>query len=165
MNAKNVIPPAKQRFERKFYRVCNEIEFKKDYLITFSKEPKKNDVFTRKIRIEKYLGKGYKNTKRKDFKIILRLRTDTNWERCYLWTGLLPSQNKRSFFGDIPEINFETSKYIKKHLIVIQFSDDWKTIVLDVFKGFIPKNNKETFNILQEHPFIYNNSLKYLKSA
>lgn len=165
MISNNVNIPAKRKFERKFYRVCNEIEYKKDYLITFSKELNKTDVFTRKIRIEKYLGKGYKNVERRNFKILLRLRNDTNWERCYLWTGLLPGGVKRSFFGDISNVEIETGKHTKKHLILLQFSDDWNTVVLDVFKGYYPKSEGDLRAILKEHSFVYYNSLKYLKSA
>lgn len=157
---------AKVKFERRFYTLSNIVdEDTRDYIIKFNSKLKENDIFTHKIRIDKHKGKGYVRTLRKPFKIWVIQRMDTNWARCYKKTGLLPVNNRFAYYGDIPIRIKETSELIPKHFILLQFSEDGNTIVLDIFRDFYTSDPEIREEIVNNHKFVYNTSIAEVKSA
>jgi len=166
MNAKNVFTPAKLKYERKFYTLSNIVgkNDKRDYILKYSNDLKENDIFTYKVRIEKHEGKGYKYTLRRNFNDWFIQRTTNNWKTCLKKTGLLPTTFKSAYYGDLPKINKETGKRSAQHFILLQFSEDEQTIVLDIFKDYIPIG-LEMKNLIKNHNFIYDTSNLEDKSA
>ena len=91
---------------------------------------------------------------------------DTNWKRCSK-TGLAITNKKFVVEGNISETVKLTTKNHKgkdfenpKHLVLVQFSDDLKTIVVDIFKDFYPRDKKLIELIIKEHYFVFNDIYK-----
>jgi len=129
----------------------------RDYLITDINKLQESSLLTKKIRIEK--DNGFHKRSR-FFEYWLYFRDETNWKRCTK-TGLAITNYKFIFEGNIPEkidLNQKNEKGKEwenpKHLIIMQFIDDTKIIILDVFKDFYP-HKKDLINlIISEHDLL-----------
>jgi hypothetical protein len=95
---------------------------------------------TELIRIEDYRG----FSRGCGFDKYLRLRTSSNWKKGEQVTGLKFTKNDNIFFGDRIHNGV-------KNLILFQFSPDRKTLIIDYFKGFYPKNKEVLQNLLINH--------------
>lgn len=80
------------------------------------------------LRIENFSGKS--NAVGIDK--YLRLRTSSNWSTCEKVTGLRSTPIKNVFYGD-RIVNG------KKNLLIFIFSNDFKTLRIDVYRSFYPK--------------------------
>lgn len=132
----------------------NDPETFRDYLLTDKSKLNECNLLTEKIRIER--DNGYHRRSR-FFEYWLYFRDETNWKRCTK-TGLAITNKKLVFAGDIPELINLNQKNEKgkewenaKHFIIIEFSPDTKTIVLDVFKNFYPQKKELIPLIIKEH--------------
>lgn len=149
-------------YTRNFYElvnVNNDVTIL-DYVIKLNTNLSKNSLFTEKIRIEK--DNGYHDRSR-EFEYWLFFRDDTNWKRCTN-TGLALTNKKESFVfeGNIPETVILKTKTSKgkdwknpKHFVIFQFSEDCRTVVIDIFKNFYPHKKELINHIINEHSFVY----------
>jgi len=125
---------------RHTYKVTNEL---KSYTVYGIDEVKGNkNLLTDILRIEPYQGKS-NATNIDDY---LRLRTTTNWSTSEQVTGLRPTAKKGVFHGD--RVNKETGK---RTLLVFTFSEDRKTLFIDVYRGFYPIHNGILQNIISTY--------------
>ena len=152
-------------YSRKFYTLFSECQngLIKDYQIKFSSKLDDKSIFTEIVRIEK--DNGY-HEKSKDFDYWFYLRNDTNWKRCSK-TGLAITNKKFVVEGNISQSIKLTTKNHKgkdfenpKHLVLLQFSVDLKTIVVDIFKDFYPRDHKLIELIIKDHYFVFNDTYK-----
>jgi|TARA_B110000037_G_scaffold216891_1_gene276842 hypothetical protein len=121
-----------------------------------------DEFFTKKIRIEK--DNGYHDRSR-FFNYWLLFRNDTNWKRC-LKTGLVKTSREFVFEGNISEELFLVGKTSKgknwenpKHFLIVQFSKDCQTLVVDLFKDFYPHKKELIEIIIDEHQYSFTNKV------
>lgn len=146
-------------YQRNFYELISENDKFKEYQIKFNANLTKESLFTEIIRIEKDNGFHLRS---KDFEYWLYFRNDTNWKRCNK-TGLAFTNKKFVFEGNISQKVILAGKTANgkdwetpKHFIILQFSEDCKTIILDIFKNFYPHNTGLINRIIKEHNCVYN---------
>lgn len=152
-------------YKRNFYVLVNENKEGtiKDYKIIFNPILDDKSLFTEIVRIEK--DNDFHDRSR-FFDYWIYFRNDTNWKRCSK-TGLAITNKKFVVEGNISETVKLTTKNHKgkdfenpKHLVLVQFSDDLKTIVVDIFKDFYPRDKKLIELIIKEHYFVFNDIYK-----
>jgi hypothetical protein len=113
---------------RHTYKVSHEVKTYKVY--SFVEVTGNKNLLTEILRIEKFNEKS--NASNIDY--YLRLRTASSWGKSEKVTGLRPFK-KRSFHGN--RLNPETKK---RTLLIFQFSNDWKTLFVDVYSEYYPNN-------------------------
>lgn len=92
-------------------------------------------------------------------KYMLYFRTNANWKKCFK-TGLVRHAKTWIFQGNIsqkvPTINNPIGAKCKenpKHFVLMQFSEDTITIVVDVFRNFYPFKLDLRNDMVSEHPY------------
>ena len=143
----------KKEYKRVIYTFdkCNKDNTARYYQINNNST---DEVFTQKLKIEK--DNGFHDRSR-FFEYWLYFRNDTNWQRCRK-SGLSNTSIKNVFLGDVSELmilNKKTNKgsdwQYPKQLLIVQFSKDINTIVIDCFKDFYT-NKRDLVNvIIKEH--------------
>lgn len=114
-------------FYTHLYKVSHEVKTYWVYELDKQKSSPKN-LLTDVLRIENYNGKS----NAKGIQKYLRLRTSTSWVNSEKVTGLRPTAKKRVFEGN-RLVNG------KRNLLVFVFSEDFKTLRIDVYRSFYPK--------------------------
>jgi hypothetical protein len=122
---------------RHSYKVTSEL---KSYTIFELVEVEgNNNLLTDLLRVEKFQGKS----NAKGINDYLRLRTAPSWAKSKMITGLKITDKEGLYYGDWLEVN--TNKEQKKTLLIFLFSEDRKTLFIDVYRGFYPNH----YGILQ----------------
>lgn len=131
------------QYIRHVYKITNEL---KSYSIFEIDEVSNGTLLlTELLRIEKFQGKS-STTRVDDY---LRLRTDSkSWTRSQLITGLRPTAIKNLFSGDCKPIGKNSTV---KTLLMFLFSNDRKTLTIDVYRGFYPNHNGILQNIISTY--------------
>lgn len=131
------------QYIRHVYKITNEL---KSYSIFEIDEVSNGTLLlTELLRIEKFQGKS-STTRVDDY---LRLRTDPkSWTRSQLITGLRPTAIKNLFSGDSKPIGKNSTV---KTLLMFLFSNDRKTLTIDVYRGFYPNHNGILQNIISTY--------------
>jgi hypothetical protein len=135
-----------------YYNTSNAKKYilaeKNNYLI--------DKILKERIKIEK--DNGFQNSSRQ-FDCWLYFRNDTNWSRCFK-TGLGKTSLKYLFEGNVSEPIILNTKNIKgkncenpKHFILLQFSKNSETVIIDLFKDFYPFKKALIELIVKEHKF------------
>lgn len=96
------------------------------------------NLLTEILRIEVFNGKSNAYGIEK----YLRLRTTSNWATSEKVTGLRPTAIKNIFEGN-RVVNG------KRNLLIFVFSDDYKTLRIDVYRSFYPNTPKILQSILK----------------
>ena len=97
-------------------------------------------ILTDTLRIEKY--NGY--SKATGINFYLRLRTDSNWQRCQKVTGLRPTGRKLLFEGNLLDNG-------KKSLLLFDFNKETGGLIIDVYKDFYPYHKGQLKKIVNQH--------------
>lgn len=105
----------------------------------------KTNLLTELLRIEQFNGKSNAS----NIKNYLRLRTRSNWNNSELVTGLRPTQKESLFYGDWLKLNENNAP--KKSLLIFKFSNDTKTLFIDVYRGFYPNHKGILQNIINTY--------------
>ena len=105
----------------------------------------KTNLLTELLRIEQFNGKSNAS----NIKNYLRLRTRSNWKNSELVTGLRPTQKESLFYGDWLKLNGNNAP--KKSLLIFKFSNDTKTLFIDVYRGFYPIHKGILQNIINTY--------------
>ena len=142
-------------FIRGVYHLSKILENDDKYYKLENKELLNDEVLqTETVKLEK---RNYFNSKTLDFEYYLRLRTDTNWQRCAK-TGLAFTNTTNVFQGNISAVmdlgqRRENGKPFEnpKHFVIAQLINDSKTLVLDIFKDFYPVNRDARKCFINEH--------------
>ena len=130
----------------------------KQYVLAEKNNYLVDEILKNRIKIEK--DNGFHDTSRL-FEYWLYFRNDTNWNRCFK-TGLAKTSLKYVFEGNISEPVILKTKNHKgkdwenpKHFILLQFSENSETIIIDLFKEFYPFKKALIQLIVKEHKFYY----------
>ena len=134
----------------------NNTETKREYVIQEKINFQLDNVLKERIKIEK--DNGFHDRSRQ-FDYWLYFRNDTNWSRCFK-TGLGKTSLKYLFEGNVSEPIILNTKNIKgkncenpKHFILLQFSKNSETVIIDLFKDFYPFKKALIELIVKEHKF------------
>ncbi len=106
-----------------------------------------NRILPEIIRLEKNFGKN----KGTGFKTWLRIKDTQLWENSTLVTGL------RMVKSNVMEGNRATiidDKITPESLIILQYSSDLKTLIIDYFKGFYPSHPQTRKQLIISHNFL-----------
>ncbi|WP_203229473.1 hypothetical protein [Aureibaculum marinum] len=143
------------KYTRKIYKL-DSVSIGNKYRTYKTNKP--NNLFTNIIRIEK--DNGYHDRSR-FFEHWLYFRNDTNWKRCTK-TGLAKTVKPNVYEGNISElIKLKTKNHKgkdwenEKHFLIVQFSIDFKTIVVDIFQNFYPRSKILIEHLINEHNLHY----------
>jgi hypothetical protein len=128
---------------RYFYKLNSVLESYSVYEIIAG--TKKKLLLTEILRIEKFKEKSQS----KNITDYLRLRSSNNWETCELITGLRPTAKRGLFYGDWLKTNVLGNK--AKHLLIFQFAEGKNFILIDIYRGFYPRNRKALQNIISTY--------------
>lgn len=127
-----------------------------DYTLLNEVEPGGYDLHPEIIRIEK--DNGYHDRSR-EFDYWIYFRDETAWTRCTR-SGLAFTNISNVYEGNISEeiaLQMKTKKGNNhenpKHFIVCQFYDNWRGLVVDIFKDFYPIKRPLINAILWEHQY------------
>ena len=101
------------------------------------------------IRIE--VNRGYNNSRSCDK--WLRIRDNETWENSTLVTGLRKTCATEIFEGNIPRV--ENGQYIPESLILFQFSNNNRNLVIDVFKDFYLHDAFKKRQLIRAHEYYY----------
>ena len=130
----------------------------KEYIFLENQNILRDNILKERIRIEK--DNGFHDRSR-FFEYWLYIRNDSNWKRCSK-TGLAKTKKKYVFEGNVSEfINLNTKNEKgkdwenPKHFVLVQFSDDTKNVVIDLFKNFYPVSQNLINLFIKEHEFYY----------
>ena len=104
-------------------------------------------IYTPQIRIEK--NRGF--NKSTNINCWLVIQDADNWNRCTRLTGLRPVKKMRAHFGD----QKEAAKGKPKSLLILQFSDDYKNLVVDYFPNFYPYTPQIRATIFDAHDYYF----------
>jgi hypothetical protein len=134
----------------------NNTETKREYVIQEKINFQLDNVLKERIKIEK--DNGFHDRSRQ-FDYWLYFRNDTNWSRCFK-TGLGKTSLKYVFEGNVSEPIILNTKNTKgkdwenpKHFILLQFSGNSETVIIDLFKEFYPFKKALIDLIVKEHQF------------
>ena len=127
-----------------------------------------NELFTNIVKVEK--DNGFHDRSR-FFEYWLLFRDETNWHRCTK-TGLANTNKRFVFEGNISELVILNTKTLKgkdwenpKHFVIVQFSKDSQTLIIDIFKDFYPHKPELINLIIKDHNFIFNTPYLEVKTA
>jgi hypothetical protein len=128
----------------------------KQYILAEKNNYLIDEILKERIKIEK--DNGFHDRSRQ-FEYWLYFRNDTNWSRCFK-TGLANTSIKYVFEGNVSEpivLNTKTNKgkdwENPKHFILLQFSENSETVIIDLFKEFYPFKKSLIELIVKEHKF------------
>jgi hypothetical protein len=128
----------------------------KQYILVKKNNYLIDKILKERIMIEK--DNGFHDRSRQ-FDYWLYFRNDTNWSRCFK-TGLGKTSLKYVFEGNVSEPIILNTKNIKgkdwenpKHFILLQFSENCETVIIDLFKDFYPFKKALIELIVKEHKF------------
>jgi hypothetical protein len=134
----------------------NNTDKKSEYIIDKKNSSLVDKILKERIKIEK--DNGFHERSRY-FEYWLYFRNDTNWCRC-LKTGLAKTSINYVFEGNISEPIILKNKNLKgkdhenpKHFILLQFSENYETVIIDLFKDFYPFKKALIELIIKEHTF------------
>jgi len=134
------------KFIRGIYRILDN-SFKSYEIYQFIGTANETEIHTNLIRIEK--NRQY--NKGKGFFDWLVIQDNPKWSKCTRITGLRPTR--------IPDV-FEGNRAILKNgnhkpesLIIIQFSEDRTTAIVDYFPKYYPYGAQLLNVMLDKHPF------------
>jgi len=65
----------------------------------------------------------------------------------------------------IAEMHNTTSNENPKHFVIVQFSKDSQTLIIDIFKDFYPHKPELINLIIKDHNFIFNTPYLEVKTA
>ena len=150
-----------KEFIRAIYKLdtsSNNTETKREYIFAEKNNNLVDEVLKKRIKIEK--DNGFHDRSRL-FDLWLYFRNDTNWSRCFK-TGLAKTSIKYVFEGNISEPIILKTKNNKgkdwenpKHFILLQFSENSGTVIIDLFKDFYPFKKALIELIIKDHKFHY----------
>ena len=94
-----------------------------------------NPVLTEFIRIEDFrnCSKGH------GFNKYCRLRDTSNWNNCEMVTGL--------YFTSFPGLFYGDRRNRGRNLLIFQFSNDRKQLIIDYYLGYCPYNRPEQISL------------------
>ena len=134
----------------------NNTDIKREYVFAKNNNSLIDKVLKSRIKIEK--DNGFHDRSR-HFDYWLYFRNDTNWSRCFK-TGLARTSIKYVFEGNVSEpiiLNVKNNKgkdwENPKHFLILQFSKNSETIIIDLFKEFYPFKKALIELIIKEHKF------------
>jgi hypothetical protein len=134
----------------------NNTDTKREYILAKKNNYLIDEILKERIKIEK--DNGFHDRSRQ-FEYWLYFRNDTNWSRCFK-TGLANTSIKYLFEGNVSEpvvLNIKTNKgkdwENPKHFILLQFSKNSDTVIIDLFKEFYPFKKALIRSIIKEHEF------------
>jgi hypothetical protein len=127
---------------RHVYKVDSELKTYSVYVEV--KELTKKNLLTSILRIEKFNGKSNAT----GINEYLRLRTSTSWANSEKVTGLRKTGIPNLYEGN-------RMKEGKKSLILFYFSEDRKTLTIDVFNSFYPFNSNMLKAVVALHKLTY----------
>ena len=99
------------------------------------------------IRIED--NRGYNSSQGCDK--WLRIKDAEPWENATLVTGLRKTAVTRTFEGNFARL--ENGRYIPESLILFQFENEGKTLVIDIFKDFYIHDAFEKRHLIRTHEY------------
>tara|TARA_B100000787_G_scaffold166786_1_gene152534 strand:+ start:907 stop:1374 length:468 start_codon:yes stop_codon:yes gene_type:complete len=148
-----------KEYVRAIYNIdssCNNTDIKREYVFAKKNNSLIDKVLKSRIKIEK--DNGFHDRSR-HFDYWLYFRNDTNWSRCFK-TGLARTSIKYVFEGNVSEpiiLNVKNNKgkdwENPKHFLILQFSKNSETIIIDLFKEFYPFKKALIELIIKEHKF------------
>jgi hypothetical protein len=134
----------------------NNTDTKREYIFAEKNNYLTDQVLKERIKIEKTNGFHHRG---RAFEYWLYFRNDTDWTRCYK-TGLAKTSQKYVFEGNISERIILNTKNYKgkdwenpKHFVLLQFSENSETVIIDLFKEFYPFKKTLIELIVKEHQF------------
>lgn len=134
----------------------NDLNTTFDYRLINTIEPEGRELLTNIVRIEK--DNGFHERSR-FFEHWLYFRDATNWKRCTK-SGLAFTEHYSVFEGNISEPIYLTAKTPKgrdyenpKHFLICQSLDNWRALVIDLFKDFYPAKKEVLGAIIKEHQY------------
>lgn len=110
-----------------------------------------SEIYTSAIRIEKQ--RGYNSSK--DIHYWLVIKDKDVWSHCTRLTGLRSIKKMRAYYGDQKEPFASGPKGKPKSLIVLQFAEDHKTLVVDYFPMFYPYSKEMRAKIFEAHKYYF----------
>jgi len=129
-------------YVRHFYKVDSEL--KSYWVYSEIEELTTKNILTPILRIEKYNGKSNAT----DITDYLRLRTATSWSKSEMVTGLRGTGVPHLFYG-----NRRAGQ--EKSLLLFYFSNERRTLTIDVFNSFYPFNSTLLLDLLAKHEHTY----------
>ena len=121
-----------------------------------------NNIFSNEIKVSKYKGKRKSTAKKFDY--LIYIRNNSNWNSC-INSGLAFTKFSLVFEGNIPELITLKDKVLfnPKHFIIVQFSPDRETLIVDVFENFYPNRIELLKAVIDEHNYIYDTPFRKQK--
>ena len=126
-----------KRYVYNIYKVYKEVrhyqctkELNKDELITSTINISKNRKFNNSIGVLYWL----------------KIRKNKKWSK--LITGLKTTSDPLVYFGDIPKIT--NNSFIPQHFIIFRFKKEGIQLIIEVFKNYYPKTDKELHYYLNQ---------------
>jgi len=101
------------------------------------------------IRIE--VNRGYNNSQGCDD--WLRIRNTETWENSTLVTGLRKTSATEIFEGNFARL--ENGRYVPESLIIFQYANNYKNLVIDVFKEFYLHDAFKKRYLIRVHEYYY----------
>lgn len=129
------------------YKVTKVLKSYSVYELDYSIPSK--GILTPLIRIENF--RGYSNAK--DIEYYLRIKDNSNWNKCKLISGLKITESKNIYYGD----HFNNGS---KSLMIFEFSDDKSTLIIHYFKGHYPRVNSNSLELLKSKILEYCQMIK-----
>ncbi len=102
------------------------------------------------IRVE--VNRGYNESKGCDK--WLKIKDSEDWETSTLVTGLRNTDATEIFEGNFARL--ENGRYIPESLILFQFENNFRNLVIDVFKDFYIHDAFEKRHLIRTHDYYYN---------
>lgn len=154
---RDILQTGNLHFKRAIYSFTNKNSLDTTFDFTLQDLNAENDtLFTDIIRVEK--DNGFHDRSR-EFENWLYFRDATNWKRCKR-TGLALTSKNGVFYGDITQEVILQTKTPKgkdwetpEHLILVQIDEDFKKVIIDVFKYFHTYKKVLIEQIIKEHKF------------
>lgn len=81
----------------------------------------------------------------------LKIKDAENWSKCSGVTGLWPVKRTGVFYGDQKDV----TKGKPKSLLILQFSEDKKKLVIDYFPNFYPYTPQIRATIFDAHNYYF----------
>lgn len=134
------------KYTRGIYRILDNT-YKSYELYQLTGATDENPLLTEQIRIEK--NRQYNNGK--GFPDWLVIQDQTKWSKCTRVTGLRPTRIQNVFEGNQPV--HKNNKLKPESLILVQFSEDRTTAVIDIFYKYYPYGQQLLNAMLTKHEF------------
>lgn len=129
---------------------------KREYILSKKNNFLIDEILRDRIKIEKT---NHFHERGRQFDLWLYFRNDKNWLKCFK-TGLAKTSGKYVFEGNVSEPIILQTKNHKgkdwenpKHFILLQFSENSETVIIDLFKDFYPFKKALIELIIKDHKF------------